>query len=115
MKISANILTATAMLILMHLSSGECKRIAPAEAKPVIHNSIRYTAPHWGIAEGHEQNGGLVQAWDVKTRKMLWEIQVYKTEHNDKLERDVQDVFITSLTIKDGKLLYSMNETKNMK
>jgi len=33
------------------------------------------------------------------------ELQIYEEKYNLNLERDVQDLFITSMTIEDGRLL----------
>lgn len=76
----------------------EAKRPAPKEVKPVIYNRVKYTATH-------ETNMGCIGAWDVKTGKKLWELKVYEIKYVPGLERDVQDVFITSLSIKEGKLI----------
>ena len=51
------------------------------------------------------QRGGYVEAWDIKNNNMLWELQVYETKYNPKLEQDAQDIFITSLEISHGKLV----------
>ena len=41
----------------------------------------------------------------LKKKKCYWEKEVYTVEYNPDLESDVQDVFITSLNIEDGKLV----------
>ena len=48
---------------------------------------------------------GYVEAMDLKTRKKLWELQIYTVEYDRGLEPDVQDVFITSLAIKGSQLI----------
>lgn len=56
-----------------------------------------------------KQNGGYIEARDLKTNEVLWGIQVYETQTDPKLETDVQDVFITALSI-DGDTLKVSNE-----
>lgn len=46
-----------------------------------------------------KQNGGVVEARDHQTNALLWQVQIFTTEHNAALEQDVQDVFIKSLTL----------------
>lgn len=82
----------------------EAKRSAPQEVKPVIHNGIKYVAPHFKFIN-NQREIGYVEAWDLKTDKKLWELQIYKVIYNPALEKDVQDIFITSLSVKDGKLI----------
>lgn len=77
----------------------EAKRKAPEKVKPLIWKGIKYTAPHFLMLEGKEQNGGYIEAWDVKTNKKLWELKVYDVKYNPKLERDIQDNFIVSIEI----------------
>ena len=85
------------------------KREAPKDVNPLERGGIRYTAPHWGPMQGRRQNGGYVEAWDIETGKMLWEMQVYMIQYNPKIEKDIQDVFITSLRI-EGDVLIAENE-----
>jgi hypothetical protein len=97
------IVTLTFGFMLPNLAKGE--RDSPKGVEPVIYDGIKYVAV--GMSS--------VQAWDVKTvenlselwdvAKPLWELKVYEVEYNTDLERDVQDVWITSLSIEDGKLI----------
>ncbi len=48
---------------------------------------------------------GHVVAFDNTTGKKLWEKRIYEARINPLLEKDVQDVFITNLTIKNEKLI----------
>ncbi|MEY2575598.1 MAG: hypothetical protein QOF80_1085 [Verrucomicrobiota bacterium] len=48
---------------------------------------------------------GFVIATDVSTWKELWRQRIYHVHMKPLLEKDVQWVFITSLTLRDGKLL----------
>ena len=78
-------------------SSAFAKRAAPKVVPPVIAGGIKYTAPP-------RYGGGYVEARDVGSGKLLWELRVYEIEVDQNLERDVQDIFITSLKVADGKL-----------
>jgi hypothetical protein len=46
----------------------QAKRAAPKNAAPVVAGGVRYTVPHWAAFHDKQQNGGYVQAWDVKTK-----------------------------------------------
>jgi hypothetical protein len=78
------------------------KRAGPKDVRPVIADGIRYSAPP-------RDGGGYVEATDVRTGKLLWQLRVYDIKVDPNLERDVQDIFITSLKVVDGKLQV-MNE-----
>ncbi len=93
------------LISFLFCSFAEADRAAPKEVEPVIYDGIKYIAPHWGVFEGKEQNGGYIEAYDIKTGKKLWELKVYEIKYESFLEPDVQDVFITSLKIEDGKLI----------
>jgi len=78
-------------------SSAFAKRAAPKDVPPVIAGGIKYTAPP-------RSGGGYVEALDVGSGKLLWELRVYEIQVDQDLERDVQDIFITSLKVAGGKL-----------
>lgn len=80
------------------------KRAEPKEVEPAIYNGVKYLAPHFKH-NGDQFERGYIEAWDIQSQKKLWELQVYKLNYDKKFEQDVQDVFITSLTITDDKLL----------
>ena len=80
------------------------KRAVPKEVTPVIFEGVKYTAPPWGSARKRKQNGGYIEATNVETDKLLWELRIYEVKYDPKLEGDVQDVFITSLKIVGGNL-----------
>jgi hypothetical protein len=81
------------------------KRSPPKKVRPVVHKGIKYTAPHFVLSNGEAIAGGYIEAFDAKTNKELWRIKVYETKYNPQLERDVQDVFISSLAIKKNMLV----------
>jgi hypothetical protein len=79
--------------------SGElvAKRLPPKEVEPFEFQGVRIIAPHWGLQEGRDQNGGYIQVLDLKTNELLWDLQVYQVIYDPNVEKDVQDVFIESL------------------
>jgi hypothetical protein len=73
------------------------KRAAPKPVPPVTLNTIEYSAPL--------ELMGFVVATDTTSHKELWRKRIYTVPVNRALERDVQDVFITSLVIENGTLI----------
>lgn len=73
------------------------KRSAPKPVPPVTAGSIEYSAPR--------ELMGFVVATDIARRKELWRERIYTVHINPALERDVQEVFITSLAVERGTLL----------
>lgn len=96
-----------ALTLSLSISSGEqqAKRSSPKEVEPVVYKGIRYTAPHWVTVNGKRMAGGYVEAFDARTNKKRRRIKVYETRYDPQLERDVQDVFITSLAIEKNMLV----------
>jgi outer membrane protein assembly factor BamB len=72
------------------------KRSAPELVHPIVVGSIEYSSPGWPV--------GFIIATDTRTRREIWRKRIYRVRIDPALERDVQDVFITSLTIADGTL-----------
>jgi hypothetical protein len=85
-------------------SAALAKRVAPKDVAPVTAKGVVYKVPHFGAFHDKNQNGGFVQAWDAKTKKLLWDRMVYRTIY-DRGETDVQDVFITKIRVIRDKLL----------
>lgn len=99
--------TAPLFAVLLALASPEAahaKRRAPAEIEPAVKDGIRYVVPHFGALHGKEQNGGYVQAFDVKSGKLLWDRRVYRVVLDPALEADAQDVFIVRIGVGDAAL-----------
>ena len=88
---------AALVLSVFALPSAEAKRAAPKPVAPVVANGVAYSAPHAAM--------GVVVATDVATRKELWRETVYTIRIDPELERDVQDVFITALSVEGGVLI----------
>lgn len=73
------------------------KRSPPAKVAPVKSGEVEYRVPH--------DKMGCVEAWDIRSDQLIWRKQVYVVRFDLELERDVQDVFITSVEVQKGKLL----------
>ncbi len=87
------------------------KRAAPKEVPAIATEQAVFSVPHF--PEGNRiQNGGVVEARDPKTKKLLWRIQIYKTEYKA-LEKDVQDVFIKTLKFDKVHNLLIMSDEKS--
>jgi len=92
------------MMLALFVSVVFAERSEPAKVQPVTHQGIEYRAPH--------EKMGVVEAWDNATGKMLWDTKVYTVNYDPKMEKDVQDIFITKLEIKDDQLIVT-NESQN--
>jgi hypothetical protein len=75
------------------------KRAPAAQVEPVVYAGVSYVAPN------NDGRRGYVQACEVKTGKLLWEVTVFRNSINPVLEEDVQWVFIKKLSIADGRLM----------
>jgi hypothetical protein len=99
------ILVFVLLLFQLFYFDAYAKRAAPSKVKSVTHNSIEYRAPLKRSAVG------VVEAWDKTSNRLIFKRQIYVVKYNS-IETDVQDVFIKSLVIEDGKLVIS-NERKS--
>ena len=77
----------------------EAKRLPPLNVRPLVYKGIKF------IALTRIEKMGYVEARDIETNKRVWEKKVYNVIINPMLERDVQWIFISSLSIEDGKLV----------
>ncbi len=73
------------------------KRTVPRAVEPVTVRGVTYSAPETAM--------GFVVAFDASSGRELWRQCIYRVRVDPSLERDVQDVFITSLTLRDGSLV----------
>jgi outer membrane protein assembly factor BamB len=87
------------MALLLLPSTALTKRRAPKPVPPLVHEGVEYRAPHALM--------GFVEAIDTASGRQLWETRVYYVMIDPLGERDVQDVFITSLQVENGRLLVS--------
>ena len=91
------------------------KRRAPEKVVSISRGDITYKIPHTVRANDSYLKGGIVEAYETKTSKLLWRIEVYKIKYDPNLERDVQDVFITSVKFsEDGKSLIIVDEKRRL-
>ncbi len=79
-------------------------RNPPEPIDPVEKDGVRYEVVHWGNIAGYQQNGGIVEAYNAADDTPLWSVLVYTIEYNPDLEGDVQDIFITQMSLEDGYL-----------
>ena len=73
------------------------KRAAPEGVTPITVHGITYSAPPEAM--------GFVVASNNSSGKELWRKRIYTVHIDPALERDVQEVFITSLTARGDTLL----------
>jgi hypothetical protein len=86
------------------------KRRAPV-AKPVVAKGIRYEQMRRAKDHGYTQSGGVIAAVDEKTDKILWSVQLYKTEVDPAEELDAQEVYVKELALdKSGHALLATDE-----
>jgi len=86
------------------------KRRAPV-AKPVTAKGIRYEQMRHAKDHGYTQGGGVIAAVDEKTDKLLWSVQLYKTEVDPAEELDAQEVYVKTLAFdKSGQALVATDE-----
>ncbi|WP_339886895.1 hypothetical protein [uncultured Flavobacterium sp.] len=93
-------------------SSPSFKRSVPKKVLPIVIENVKYSSTMNEII-----------ATDTLTKALLWKKEIYKITYDEKLERDIQDVFIDSISSKDNLLIirnedndvYSLNlETKEI-
>jgi len=88
-------LVLTLACIFVGASAVVAKRAVPAAVAPVVHQRITYSAPRsqMGCIEAHQG------------RHLIYRRQIYVVKFDPNLERDVQDVFIKTLKLKDNALI----------
>jgi hypothetical protein len=83
--------------LLLAATPALAKRAAPKPVTPVVVKTVEYSAPR--------EQMGFVIATDTTSHKELWRERIYTVKIDPALERDVQDVFITSLVEEKGSLI----------
>lgn len=86
------------LLSTFFVSSAFAKRGAPVEVPSVVTPTAVFSAPHFAEEGDGRMRGGVIEAHDPETKKLLWRIRVYRTKYDPSLESDVQDVFIKTLS-----------------
>jgi hypothetical protein len=76
------------------------KRVAPPSVPPIAVGPYRYEPLLWGRDRGFGQNGGYLSVVDAASNKEIAVIKIYGIEYNQKMESDVQDVFIKSMELR---------------
>lgn len=93
----------------------ESAKRRPPVAKPVIAKGIHYEQMRRPEEHGFTQSGGVIAAVDAKTDKILWIVQLYKTEFDSAEERDAQEVYVTELALdKSGQTLLATDERQRV-
>lgn len=77
-------------------SMESAKRRAP-KVKPLTHQGVRYEPLRRARDSGFSQSGGVLTAVDVASGNTLWSRQLYETAFDANEERDVQEVYITTI------------------
>ena len=103
------------LTLIMLTTISYSERLAPKDVEPVVYNGVKYSALHWGYKHGLGQNGGVIEASNVKSGKRLWLLKVYTIHYIKDLETDVQDIFITTLKIENGDLIVTNEKNKKYK
>lgn len=88
------------------------KRRGPKPVDPIEINKVRYEVVPGAKSRGFPQDGGVVAAIDTATQRELWTLVVYKTNYDSNEEIDVQERYITRLSVAPGGLLRVENEAK---
>lgn len=84
------------LCFLLTATSAWAKRAAPTPVAPVQSGPIEYRVS--------KQMLGCVEAWEGTPKECLWTRQVYVVKVIPALEKDIQDVHISDLSLKDGAL-----------
>jgi hypothetical protein len=87
------------LFFLLFLAFSACfaKRAVPSPVPPIVKDGIQYVANECGM--------GCVKAIELKTKKELWKVTLYKIEFIKGLEEDVQWVFIKEMKLSGDKLI----------
>jgi hypothetical protein len=94
-----SLLTGLMLLSLTNTDAALAKRLPAPIAQPAVANGIKYVAPN------KIGTKGIIQAWNIKTGKKLWEKTLYTVRLNPKLETDVQWLYIQSIQIKGNQII----------
>jgi hypothetical protein len=93
---------ALALSLLLLISPSWAKRASPAAVTPAENGKYYITAPCCYM--------GGIKVYEPKTKKFLWKMRVYNVQFCEEMERDVQDVHIKNLDLKDD-ILKVVNES----
>ena len=79
-------------------------RVSPVKISPIVYKDVKIVAENYS-----PDNMGVVQAFDIKTNKLIWSKKVYEVKIKPRVEADTQFVFIKEMKI-DGDKLIVVNE-----
>ena len=72
----------------------------------IIYKEVKYIIPE--VESNYQKyKMGYIEAWDINTGQRLWEKRIYDVKIIPGWEEDIQWVFITNLSIRNGKLVVS--------
>lgn len=69
------------------------------DVPPVEHLGIRYSQVMNGRARNLDQPTGYLMAEDTATGEEIWVLKVYDVKTDPALERDVQEIYFSSMTL----------------
>ena len=82
------------------------KRMPPVEVAPVSNNTYRVAnVIRFSFCHDDIHGSGIIEVYDAGTGAFLWWMRIYKVHHNDGLEEDIQNVYISEMTIDDDLLI----------
>lgn len=94
--------------------SVSAKRVDPPNVPPVTFHGVTYTAPPFPDDWPSMTFGGVIEAQDSATGKVIGRYQIYKNYRVPILEGDVQDVFIREMRLdSNSKTLFLLDERDN--
>jgi hypothetical protein len=117
------IMYKTILFIVLIIANISAKRAQPPQINPIVKDSVQYyTIPHSELfyVNGHakeyyekrhkkylkdQMSDYELVAWDMRKQKTLWTLVIYSIKINDKIEGDIQDICISEMQYKDGKLI----------
>jgi hypothetical protein len=78
---------------------GSRQAYSPSKVAPVVYEGIRYVAPN------DDGRRAYIEAQEIQTNRKLWDLTVFTNRIDPKLEEDIQWVFISELSLRDGTLI----------
>lgn len=85
------------LFLFLAVSTAFAKRMPAPDVPSIAYHGVIYSAKY--------SQGGIIEAQNATTKKLLWSKQIYQVHYIADLETDVQDVFIKNIKIKNGNLL----------
>ena len=89
------------------IDNESAKRLGAKKNEPVFYQGLKIISTYEviGAEGGLNEGSGRVIAFDKNTEKLIWETIVYTVNYDPAEEKDVQDVYITKLSIENDKLI----------